>query len=304
MKKLEGLIAATYTPFDEKGHVNLNIIPFYAQYLKNMGVRGVFVNGTTGEGPSLTLEERMEVAAAWTSEHDDHFHVLVHVGHNSLPSAQRLVKHASEVGADGIGCMAPTFFKPHDILSLTSCNAELASVAPHLPYYYYHIPSMTGINLSMIDFLHSAEERIPNLAGIKFTYEDLMDLQLCLEYGNRKYDILFGRDEILLAGLSLGASGAVGSTYNYLAPLFIKLISAFHQGELELAKRLQFEAVQIIEVLIRFGGGVQGGKAIMQTIGLDLGGPRLPLLGLPSFEVEKLVKELESTHFEEHTVKI
>ena len=303
MKKTEGLIAAPYTPFDQKGQINTNLIPSYAEYLKKSGVQGVFVNGTTGEGTSLTTEERMICAAEWIKHKGDHFKVIIHVGHNSLPVSIELAAHAENCGADAIGLIAPNFFKPESLSALVSLNAEVAQVAPTLPYYYYHIPALTGANYPMIDFLRLGEEQIPNLAGIKFTHEDLMDMKLCLEYADQKFDILHGRDEILICGMVLGAKGAIGSTYNYISPLFVRILNAIHNTDLTLGNKLQLEAIKIIQVLNKYGGAVKAGKAIMRMVGLDFGNPRLPVIGLSHSEEANLQKELEVIRFFEYSMK-
>lgn len=110
--------------------------------------------------------------------------------------------------------------------------AGIAVAAPKLPLYYNQIPTMTGVSLPCADFLAAARDRIPNLAGVKFTYENLMDYLACVEFPEGRYDACFGRDEILLAGLSLGAAGAIGSTHNYAAPIYLRLMEAFHRGDL------------------------------------------------------------------------
>jgi N-acetylneuraminate lyase len=153
------------------------------------------------------------------------------------------------------------------------------------------MPAMTGVDLPMIDFLKLASEQIPNLAGIKFTHENLMDMRLCLDFDEGRLDILHGRDEMLLSGLALGARGAIGSTYNYLGPLFTKLIDRYLAGNITEANELQLKAIRIIEVLIKYGGAVKAGKAMMKLAGIDLGTPRLP--------VATLTKEEESTMFDE-----
>lgn len=304
MEKIEGLIAAPYTPFDQKGELNTALIPTYADYLKRSGVKGVFVNGTTGEGPSLTAEERMQSAEAWSKNKDQQFKVIIHVGHNSLRNSQQFAKHAQEIGADGIGAMPPNFFKPTDIASLISFNASVAKAASEIGYYYYHIPSMTGVNFAMIDFIKEAELQIPNLAGIKFTHENFMDLKLCLEYDDRKYTILQGRDEVLLCGLALGVNAAIGSTYNYMAPLYLRMIEAFDQADLQLANELQLKAIKIIQVLIKYGGGIKAGKSFMRLVGLDCGNARLPVQSLTSSEEKLLQDELDGLSFQDYTIDV
>lgn len=300
---LTGLVAAPYTAFNPDGSLNLGIIASYASYLKQANVAGVFVNGTTGEGTSLTAEERMQTAEEWLKCKSDQFKVLIHVGHDSLLTAKSLAEHAQTLSADGIGAMAPPFMKTKTLEDLISFNAEIASSAEQLPYYYYHIPSMTGAHYQMIDFLRLAHERIPNLAGIKFTHENMMDMKLCVEFENKKYTILHGRDEILLAGLALGVEGAIGSTYNYLAPLFHKILDAFQLGNLALANQLQYQAIQLIEVLINHGGGVCAGKSIMKLVGLDFGKPRLPNRGLTVEQERLLFGELRELGFEDWSLR-
>jgi len=239
------------------------------------------------------VKERLTAAEVWTSQKSSKFKVLIHVGHGSLKETLRLAKHAAKIGADGLGSMAPVFFKPSTLSELVEYNALIAQAAPKLPYYFYHIPSMTGVYFPMIDFLKLADNKIPNLAGLKFTYENFMDLKLCLEYKNKKYTILQGRDEILIAGMALGVTGAIGSTYNYMAPLFIKIMKAFKKGDLKLANELQFKAIQRIQILIKYGGGVKAGKAFMRRVGLDFGQPRMPVVGLTQKEEEALNRDLE-----------
>ena len=300
--KINGLIAAPYTPFDKKGNLNTGIIQDYAQYLKLSGVRGVFVNGTTGEGLSLTAQERMTCAEEWIRYLDAGFIIIAHVGHNSLTDCKLLAAHAQECGASAIGLLAPNFFKPQDLEALVSFNAMVAEAAPDLPFYYYHMPAMTGVNFQMSDFLQIAEGQIPNLVGLKFTHEDLMDMRLCLEYSDSRYDILHGRDEILTCGLILGATGAIGSTYNYIAPLFNRIIDAYKKSDLILADKLQLEAIHIIEILKKYGGAVKAGKSIMRLVGFDFGQPRAPVVGLTSNEEKQLHHELLDENFRAYSL--
>ncbi len=297
------MIAAVYTPFDKEGNVNTALIPGYAHYLKRIGVDGVFVNGTTGEGTSLSIDERMEAAVKWSEQQAENFKIMIHVGHSSLPTCCQLAEHASSLQVDAIGAMAPLFFKPSSIEDLVDFNAAIAAAGPELPFYYYHIPSMTGVNFSMVNFLALAAERIPNLAGIKFTQENFMNLKQCLEFAEQKYDILHGRDEILLCAMVLGVKGAIGSTYNYLAPLFKQLINAFNEGRMEEANQLQWKAIRLIKVLIDYGGGVRAGKVIMKLLGLDLGEPRLPLKGLALTQHDQMQEELEALGLYEHSLQ-
>jgi N-acetylneuraminate lyase len=219
--RFRGLIAAPFTPFNADLSLNLAVIPAYARLLRDNGVTAAFVCGTTGEGLSLTTEERKQVAEAWAKVANDRLRVIVHVGHNSIRDAQELIRHAAGIGAAAVGAFAPSFFKPRDNDELVDWCAAIAGAAPQIPFYYYNIPSMTGVNYKVAHFLETAGARIPSLAGVKYTYEDLDDFEKCVDFEGGRYDVLFGRDELLVEGWRRKALGAVGSTYNYAAPLYL-----------------------------------------------------------------------------------
>jgi N-acetylneuraminate lyase len=294
--QLTGLIAAPYTAFHPDGRLNLATIERQAASLIANGVTGAFVCGTTGEGVSMTVAERMQVAERWRQVAGPNLRIIVHVGHTSLGDARSLAAHAEKIAADGVSSLAPFFFKPANSHDLARFCAEVATAAPSLPFYYYHIPSMSGVSLPAADFLRAAKPLIPNLAGVKFTFENLMDFAECLRLDGGRYDLIFGRDEILVAGLSLGARGAIGSTYNFMAPIFREIIAAFDAGDLATARTKQAQANAIIEIFIR-NGGLAAGKAIMKTIGLDCGPTRLPLRPLDEPQQAKLRDELQSAGF-------
>lgn len=292
MKRLEGLVAAPFTPFDSKGELALARIDAQLDALHASGVVGAFVCGTTGEGLSLTVEERKRVAARWQERARDRLAVIVHVGATCLHDARELAAHAEQIGAAAVGWMPPGFFRPSSIQNLVDCAAFVAAASPKLPFYYYHIPSMGGVAFVMHDFLAAAAGRIPNLAGIKFTHENLMDYSRCLEFDGGRFDILFGRDEMLLSALAIGARGAIGSTYNFNAPTYQRLIAAFQQGDLPTARRAQQQANETIACLIRHGGLVAM-KAWMRCLDLDLGPVRLPLVDLTAEGRAKLFEEMQ-----------
>ncbi len=297
-----GLVPAPHTPMRPDGSVNPDMIDKQAELLVRNGVSGVFVCGTTGEGMSLTVSERCEIAERWQAVAGNDLHVIVHVGHLCLADSGALAAHAQKIGAYGIGAIGPCFFRPGSVEELVASCAEVAAAAPELPAYYYHIPSMTGILFPMVDFLNVAAEEIPNLGGVKYTHEDLMDFGRCLRLDGGRFNMLFGRDEILLSALSLGARGAVGSTYNYAAPLYHRIISAYDASDMESAQADQARAMEMVDILQRFRGLVAG-KAIMSMIGVDCGGVRLPLRNLSKAEYEAIHAELDGIGFFEYCSK-
>lgn len=295
--KIEGLIAATFTPMNKNGRINPRPIGAYYQYLSENGLSGAFINGTTGEGVSLTLGERKQIAEEWMRHVGGNFRNIIHIGSTSLEESKELAFHARDIGAYGIGIMGPSFFRPPTITELLEFVSEIASCVPDLPVYYYHIPSMSGVSLPMPELLEQSSERIPNLVGLKFTHWDLMELNQCLRVAGGKYDVLFGSDETLLCSLSLGAQGAVGSTYNHIPAIYLRLMESFREGNLDQARAMQAISVDLVAILKRYGGGVVCGKAIMNLLGMDLGPCRLPIRNLSAQETEQLKQDLEAMHF-------
>ena len=297
---VSGLIAAPFTAMRPDGALNLDLIDPQVEGLLRNNVRGAFVCGTTGEGVSLSTTERMQVAERWVAASRDRLAIVVHVGHNSLPDCRSLAEHAQRIGAQAIAITAPSFFKPAAVDDLVAFAAEVAAAAPGLPFYYYQIPSFTGVSLPVYDFLVAAAGRIPNLAGAKFTYENLHDYGRCLNDG--RFEMLFGRDEMLLAALALGAQGAVGTTYNLAAPLFNRIIAAYRAGDMASAQADQARAMEFIAVFAR-SGGLAAAKAMMKMIGLDCGPSRLPQRTLSAQAYDQLKADLERIGFFEYCSK-
>jgi N-acetylneuraminate lyase len=300
---LSGLVAAPFTPFRPNGDLALDTIPALAALLGKNQVNAAFVCGTTGEGSSMTTEERVQVAAAWRKATPPGLKLTVHVGHLSLGDSRALARHAQEIGADAIAAIAPGFFKPATAADLVAWCAEVASAAPKLPFYYYHMPAMTGVAIPVRDFLNQVGNQIPNLVGIKFTHEDLADYADSQKAVNGRYSMLFGRDELLLSGLRLGAPGAVGSTYNYAAPLYHRIMRAFAAGDQAAAEQDQARARQFIDIMSR-AGGLSAGKAIMKLIGVDCGPVRLPLTRFAASREEELRQQLQAVGFFDYASRV
>lgn len=296
MNQFTGLMAAPFTPFDSKGRLNLEIIPSYVDKLVSDGLKGIFVCGSNGEGPNMTTEERMIVAKAFKDATGSRIKVYVHVGHSSISESQKLASHAKTIGADAISSVAAFYFKPTSVKNLVDALAEIASAAPELPFYYYHIPHLTGMGMDMIELLKLGEKKIPNLNGIKYTAATLWEYQLCLNEAGGKFDILFGFDEMLLPALSVGAKGAIGSTYTFAAPLYLEVIKSFDAGHLEEARSKMLYLVQMVKILLKFPP-IPAQKAIVKHLGIDLGSCRLPLTTLSNEDEYSLYEQLDAIGF-------
>ncbi len=290
---LKNLIAATYAPMHKDTSLNLDIIGTYGRFLKRNKVAGAFINGSTGDFASLTGTERKLIVEAWSAKRPDGFYIINHVGHTSLKEAMELTLHSADK-VDAIATLAPFYFKLDTVGKLVEYCRSIAACAPKLPFYYYHIPDLSGAHIKMIDFLEIASKEIPNFAGLKFTKNDLIDFKYCLDFENNKYNILFGVDEIFISSLPLGAKGWVGSTYNHLAPLYYKIKEAFGDNDHEMAADLQAKAMKFVDVLNNRGGFNGVAKGFMKTLGVDCGPSRFPHSTLNDSDYVEITKELDA----------
>lgn len=290
---LNGLVAATHTPFKKDGSLNLDGVEKIAAHLLANKVEIAFIGGSTGESHSLNVDERMKLAKRWFEiAKGTRLKVVVHVGSNCLEDARALSKQGQELGALAISALTPSYFKPRNVEALVDCCSFIASAAPQTPFYYYDIPTMTGVNLPMPEFLERAGKSIPNLKGLKFTNVDFMSFQLCGQMEGGRFEILWGVDEMLLPALSVGAHGAVGSTYNFAAPIYHRIMDAFKKFDFETARKEQLRSIRLVNILVK-RGYMASAKAMMGMLGVDVGSPRLPNGSLKQDEFASLKSDLE-----------
>lgn len=301
---LEGLIAAPFTPMNRDGSLHLTVIPEYYRFLKQNKITGAFICGSTGEGVSMTNEEKKSVIKAWAdaTKNDSDFKVMALAGGTSIEDCKDIARFCKDAGLYGVSFTAPFYFKPSNVKMLAECCKQIAEVVPDMPFYYYHIPVLNGVGFAMYDLLKDVHDVIPNFTGIKYTHEDFMDFLSCVHFQDKKYDMLWGRDENMLPALAVGAKGAVGSTFNYAAPLYYEMIDAFKNQDLQKAQELQQQSIDMIYLLGKYGG-IATGKAYMKLVNLDCGEFRLPVKNMSAEQFELFKKDVQSLNFEEFCSK-
>lgn len=299
IKKLEGLIAAPFTPMKGDGSVNPKRVGKYYELLKRNKVAGAFINGSSGEGAAMTQEEKEIMMKAWVDAvgEDEEFKLIALVGGTSLGEAIALSKYAKEIGMYAVALTGPYYFKSPTAEKLAETCITVAHAVPEIPFYYYHIPVLNGNYLNMIDLLKAIDGKADNFVGIKYTHEDFMDFSSCLNFRDGKYDMLWARDENILPALALGSRGAVGSTYNYAAPLYIDLIAAFKKKDLKTARALQQKSIDMIQLLGKYGG-IATGKAYMKLVDMDCGEFRLPVYNMDAERFKAFKKDVDALGFE------
>lgn len=299
MKKSEvEILCASFTPMFPDGTVNWNRIPDLFNHAVEAHANGIFLNGTTGECMSLSLQERLQLVEKWMQVRKEseanNFKIFVHVGSSNLLEAAQMAEHAQEQGADGFA-MVPTFyFRPKTLQELIDQCEYIASAAPQIPFYFYNIPSLTGVNFPLISFLELAVRKIPNFGGIKNSFTDLVDYQHCLHFAKGKYALYWGTDEAFMMLHTGGNRHYVGSTYNYMNSLYLKMIEAISKGDSETVLQLEGEADAIYKIILAYNNIISG-KEIMRFIGVDCGPVRRPLKQLSEADSETLYQKLKAT---------
>ncbi len=288
--KLTGLLAAPFTPFKENGSIDWDKIPKLADALVADGVTGAYVCGTTGEGISCTLAERKALLEAWSNAASGRLILIAHTGASALGEVEQLNRWAVELGYDAISAIPTTFFRPANEESLVEYCRLVAFSAPEVPFYYYHTMN-ARLELSPSRFLELASDRIPTLGGIKFNHHNLYEFQLCKEFAQNRYDIVFGVDEFFAGALALGATAFIGSTYNYSASLYWKIWESFRNADWSAVHAGMCKVCKGVKLLNQYGG-LPAGKAMMGIKGLDCGPARAPLRQLNVSQRAAIANEL------------
>ncbi|XP_035671922.1 N-acetylneuraminate lyase-like [Branchiostoma floridae] len=300
MLRIEGLIAAVFTPVKENGDLNLDIIDQYVNHLVSQGVLNVFICGSTGEGASFSLAERKQLTEKWVSAGSGKLqNVIVHVGGISIPDSQDLATHAESVGVQGISTLPTVVFKPKNASKVAEHLKMLYDAAPKTPLLYYHLPGYTGVDILIEDLVNAVEKLgVPTFSGVKFTGANLKDLRRSIRLFGDKYMFPYGCDEQMLCVLPLGCRSFIGSTYNYAGRLYNKLIEVYKNGDMEMALKLLDKSQSLVGVLFAhsFDAGIN--KQVMSLVSeIDMGPPRHPIVYRSEGEMKKVRQELEEAGF-------
>lgn len=303
--RVTGLCAAPFTPFNTDGSLDLPSVAAHVDELVRQGVKYAFVAGTTGEGVCMSVAERKQLLEAWMKAAHGKVEIIAHIAAEAIVDVQELAKHAESVGVAALGAHCTTFNKPPTLDAIVDFLGIISKSAPKTPLYYYHIAVKTGVNIrcdQLLKKIHDAPHRVPTFNGVKFTDFDLHIMANCIAFAGGQYDVLSGRDEVLLAGLAMGCKGAVGSTYNYMGKVYNQLMDAFAKGDMAAALAHQRTGQVLIDLLndaSPYGTGIYLGKAIMEARlgGKHCGPPRHPLAAMTPEGTAKLHADLGAMGF-------
>ena len=283
-EKFKGIFPALLTPFDGQDRVDTEVLGRLVDYNLQKGVDGFYVAGSTAEVFLLDAKERLAVMEAVSSRAGGKCTLIAHIGCISTKQAIEYAREAKEMGYDAISSVAPFYYK----FSFEEIRRYYFDIvdAVDLPMLIYNFPAFSGVNLTtdnIREFL--ADDRF---LGVKHTSSDFYALEQ-FKAGFSDKGVYNGYDEMFLAGLSMGADGGIGSTFNFMAEKYIEIRRLFQENDMSAAQALQREVNTILRALVEVGV-MQGEKAIMEGLGFPLGQARSPFAPLSGAQKEKLLR--------------
>ena len=292
MTSFSGIYPAMVTPFTASGHLDEEAVNRLVSFLIERGVDGFYVGGTTGEGLLQDLGTRCRMVQLVADQaRPNQTRVIAHVGACSTDDAVALARGAADVGADAVSAIPPVFYRV-SFAGLCEYYRTIAE-ATDLPLVIYHIPGLSGVNLSLDEMGRLLD--LPNVAGIKFSDYNHFFLRRLREHHPESI-VFSGNDEVFLSGLVMGAHGSIGLTLIFMPQMYVGIYRAYRRGDLAEAQRLQFLANRTIEVVIE-RGSIGACKAMMKMLGIDCGLPRGPVTPIEGAAYDELRQELESVGF-------
>lgn len=288
MKKLAGILPAIVTPIDRAGTFNVRAYEHLLAHVYGAGVHGIYVCGQTGEGLQQSSAQRQLVAEASVKLSPPDKIVMIHVGAMNTAEAIDLAEHAARIGAHAISALPP--IGNYSFAEIKSYYQAIAS-ASALPLLIYYFPAFAPAINSVQQILELCE--IPNVHGLKFTDSDLYKMSELKRHGAT---VFYGSDEMLTAGLVMGADGGIGSFYNVMPKQFVQLYEWTRNNEWPQARAVQAIINEVITIGLRYPVNAAV-KAMLQHLGIDCGGCIPPRRNLTEDEVRDLKYHFAQTRF-------
>lgn len=289
LDKYKGVIPAFYACYDEKGEISPAGVQRLAQYFIDKGVKGVYVNGSSGECIYQSVEDKKIVLENVMKVAKGKLTVIAHVACNNTKDSMELAAHAESLGVDAIASIPPIYFRLPDHAIAKYWN-DISSAAPNTDFVIYNIPQLAGVALS--NSLFAEMRKNPRVIGVKNSSMPVQDIQMFKADAGDDYIIFNGPDEQFISGRVIGAEAGIGGTYGVMPELFLKMNELVKTGQLEAAMPIQYAANSIIYKMCSAHGNMYAViKAILKlNEGFDIGSVRAPLAELTTEDM-KIVEE-------------
>ena len=279
LNKYKGVIPAFYACYDAEGNISPEGVQALTRYFVEKGVKGVYVNGSSGECIYQSIEDRKIVLENVMEAAEGKLTVIAHVACNNTKDSMELARHAESLGVDAIAAIPPIYFHLPEYAIAQHWN-DISQAAPNTDFVIYNIPQLAGVALTQ--GLFAEMRKNPKVIGVKNSSMPVQDIQMFKQAAGEDYIIFNGPDEQFMSGRVIGAEGGIGGTYGVMPELFLKLDDYVKAGQMEAARKLQYVIDEIIYKMCSAHGNMYAViKAILKiNEGLELGGVREPLPSL------------------------
>lgn len=291
--KFKGIMPAIVSPLNEDGTVREKVLRKLINWQLEAGCTGFYICGATGEGTVMKPESRKAMAEITIGEVKGRGCVIDHIGAIDLRTAIDLARHASDMGVDAISSVPPFFYGygEKEIIQYYQALSDSSDV----PLLMYASP-LAGMNIT-VEMVRKMLG-IRNMIGLKWTSYNYYDMRRIKELNDGDINVINGPDETLLCGLTMGADGGIGATYNVMPKAFVKIFSSFISGNIKEAQEAQFKVNKVIQLLLKYGV-LNGVKDMLEMKGFDAGYCTYPLKRFEASEQEAFRTELKALKFEE-----
>ena len=279
LSKYKGVIPAFYACYDREGEISPEGVRALTRYFVEKGVKGVYVNGSSGECIYQSVEDRKLVLENVCEAAEGKLTIIAHVACNNTKDSRELARHAEGLGVDAVAAIPPIYFRLPEYAVAQYWN-DISQAAPDTDFVIYNIPQLAGAALTPGLFKEMMKN--PRVIGVKNSSMPVQDIQMFKQTGGEDYVIFNGPDEQFISGLAIGAEGGIGGTYGAMPELFLRLEEYVKAGKMQKARALQYAVNEIIYKMCSAHGNMYGviKEVLKINEGLMLGGGRKPLPSL------------------------
>ena len=289
LDKYKGVIPAFYACYDKDGNISPEGVRALTKYFVDKKVKGVYVNGSSGECIYQSVEDRKIVLENVMEAAEGKLTVINHVACNNTKDSQELAAHAEKLGVDAIASIPPIYFHLPEYAIAEYWN-DISAAAPNTDFVIYNIPQLAGVALTMPLFREMKKN--PRVVAVKNSSMPTQDIQMFKAEGGEDFVVFNGPDEQLVSGLAIGADGGIGGTYGVMPELYLKIKELMDAGMVKEARDIQNAANDVIYGMCACHGNLYGviKEILRMRSGLDIGGVRKPLPALIPEDMEKVKK--------------
>lgn len=279
LEKYKGVIPAFYACYDEEGDVSPERVRELTKYFIGKGVKGLYVNGSSGECIYQSVEDKKVILENVMKEAKGKLTIIAHVACNNTKDSQELAAHAESLGVDAIAAIPPIYFRLPEYAIAQYWN-DISDAAPNTDFVIYNIPQLAGVALT--DSLFAEMRKNPRVIGVKNSSMPVQDIQMFKKAAGEDYIIFNGPDEQFISGRVIGAEGGIGGTYGVMPDLFLKMDEYVRAGKFDIAREIQYDVNEVIYKMCSAHGNMYAViKAILKiNEGLEAGSVRKPLAAL------------------------